>query len=101
MLEKGGLRMSKKIYVGNINYATTEDTLRETFSEYGTVENVTIVTDRISGRAKGFGFVEMETEEAAQSAISALNGKEVDGRQLRVNEAFDKQRGDGGGKPEY
>jgi RNA recognition motif-containing protein len=93
--------MSKKIYVGNINYDTTEDTLRETFSEYGTVENVSIVTDRMSGRAKGFGFVEMETEEAAQSAISALNGKELDGRQLRVNEAFDKPRRDGGETPEY
>ena len=55
----------------------------------------------MSGRAKGFGFVEMETEVAAQSAISALNGKELDGRQLRVNEAFDKQRRDGGEKSEY
>ena len=71
------------------------------YAEYGTVENVTIVTDRMSGRAKGFGFVEMETEVAAQSAISALNGKELDGRQLRVNEAFDKQRRDGGEKSEY
>jgi RNA recognition motif-containing protein len=92
--------MAKKIYVGNMNYDTTEETLRQLFSAHGEVSSVNVVTDRYTGRAKGFGFVEMATDEAAKAAIAALNGREVDGRQLRVNEAMDRPRdrsGDRGG----
>ena len=79
--------MAKKVYCGNLNYDTTDDTLRQAFAEFGEVESVNIITDRYSGRSKGFGFVEMSTEEAAQEAISALNGKHLDGRELKVAEA--------------
>lgn len=89
--------MAKKIYVGNMNYDTTEETLRQLFSAHGEVTSVSVVTDRYTGRAKGFGFVEMATDEAARAAITALNGKEVDGRQLRVNEANDRPRDRGPG----
>jgi RNA recognition motif-containing protein len=84
--------MAKKIYVGNMSYNTSEDGLRDVFAQYGEVVSVNVITDRVTGRAKGFGFVEMATEEAAQAAIAALNAKELDGRQLKVNEAFDKPR---------
>ena len=77
--------MSKNIYVGNLNYDTTEDTLRTLFSEHGEIESVKVITDRYTGRSRGFGFVEMATEEGAQAAISALNGQTVDNRQLRVD----------------
>jgi RNA recognition motif-containing protein len=89
--------MAKKIYVGNMNYNTSEDTLRQLFAQYGEVVSVNVITDRYTGRAKGFGFVEMAAEDAAKAAMTALNGKEVDGRQLKVNEANDKPRGDRGG----
>ena len=94
--------MGKKIYVGNMNYDTTEETLRQLFSAHGEVTSVSVVTDRYTGRAKGFGFVEMATDEAAKAAIGALNGQTVDGRQLRVNEANERPRdrgpgGSGGG----
>jgi RNA recognition motif-containing protein len=98
--EEGVREMAKKIYVGNMNYDTTEETLRQLFSAHGEVSSVSVVTDRYTGRAKGFGFVEMATDEAARAAIGALNGREVDGRQLRVNEANDRprdSRGPGGG----
>jgi RNA recognition motif-containing protein len=98
--EEGVREMAKKIYVGNMNYDTTEETLRQLFSAHGEVASVSVVTDRYTGRAKGFGFVEMATDEAARAAIGALNGREVDGRQLRVNEANDRprdSRGPGGG----
>lgn len=78
--------MAKKLYVGNLPYETTEDQLKELFSQAGTVESVTIITDKYSGRSKGFGFVEMASEEA-QKAIETLNGQEVDGRNINVNEA--------------
>jgi RNA recognition motif-containing protein len=84
--------MAKKIYVGNMSYNTTEDGLRQVFGQYGEVVSVNVITDRITGRARGFGFVEMATEEMAQAAIAALNGTELDGRQLKVNEANDKPR---------
>jgi len=84
--------MTKKIYVGNMSYSTSEDSLRQLFTQYGEVLSVNVITDRYTGRAKGFGFVEMATEETAKAAIAALNGKEVDGRQLKVNEANDKPR---------
>ena len=82
--------MGKKIYVGNMSYSTNEETLRQTFAQYGEVKSVNVITDRITGRAKGFGFVEMDSEEAAQAAMTALNGRELDGRQLKVNEAISK-----------
>jgi len=84
--------MSKKIYVGNMNYATTEDSLRELFGQFGGVGSVAVIMDRATGRAKGFGFVEMESEEAAQAAIQKLDGQEYEGRKLRVNEAQEKPR---------
>ena len=83
--------MSKKLYVGNISYSTTEDQLEDLFSQYGTVLNVNIVTDRYTNRSKGFGFVEMEEDDAAQAAISAINGNEIDGRELRVDEARERR----------
>jgi len=79
--------MAKKLYVGNLSYDMTEDTLKDTFSQAGTVESAIIIKDKMSGRSKGFGFVEMSTDEESQKAIEMLNGKELDGRALTVNEA--------------
>lgn len=79
--------MGKKLFVGNVPYQITEDRLKEVFSEAGEVESVAIITDKMTGRPRGFVFVEMATEEAAQKAIETLDGKEVDGRELNVNEA--------------
>ena len=76
-----------RIYVGNFVYETTEEELRESFEAHGTVEEISIVRDRDTGRSKGFGFVEMPTSGEAEAAISALNGKEVNGRVITVNEA--------------
>ncbi len=93
--------MSKKLYVGNLSYDTTEEILRTLFAGVGTVESVNIITDRMSGRPKGFGFVEMATEEEAQAAISQLNGTTLDDRQINVAEARPQRprsdRGGGGG----
>jgi len=93
--------MVKKLYVGNMSYDTTEDTLRALFAGVGRVESVNIITDRRSGQSKGFGFVEMATEEDAQAAISQLNGTTVDDRQINVAEARPQRprsdRGDRGG----
>ncbi len=75
------------IYVGNIPYRLGEEDLKEIFQEYGTVDSVKIITDKFSGRSKGFGFIEMPNEEEAKKAIEELNEAEVDGRNLRVNEA--------------
>ncbi|MCE1206998.1 MAG: RNA-binding protein [Spirochaetia bacterium] len=88
--------MSKKVYVGNMNYSTAENQLRDLFAQYGEVASVNIIVDRYTGKAKGFGFVEMTNDDEAQKAIDALNGFEFMGRQLRVNEAEDKPRRDGG-----
>jgi RNA recognition motif-containing protein len=79
--------MAKKLYVGNLSYDMTEDALKDTFSQAGAVESAIIIKDKMSGRSKGFGFVEMSTDEEAQKAIEMLNGKELDGRALTVNEA--------------
>lgn len=76
-----------QIYVGNMSYGTTEDNLKELFSEFGEVSSVKIITDRETGRAKGFGFIAMDDNTQAQAAIDELNGKEFDGRTLRINEA--------------
>jgi RNA recognition motif-containing protein len=79
--------MAKKLYVGGLSYTTTEETLKNAFAQVGAVETATIILDKMSGRSKGFGFVEMSTDADAQKAIEALNGKELDGRTLTVNEA--------------
>ena len=79
--------MSTKLYVGSLSYETTEDALKNLFSEAGTVTSATVITDKISGRSKGFGFVEMSTEEEAKKAIETFNGKELEGRNLVVDEA--------------
>lgn len=83
--------MSKKIYVGNLSYSTTEETLRNQFSQFGEVETVTIIMDKITNRSKGFGFVGMTDDEAARDAISTLNQKDIDGRKVRVNEAEERK----------
>jgi RNA recognition motif-containing protein len=83
--------MEKKLYVGGLSYSTIENTLKEVFSQAGKVESATIITDKLSGRSKGFGFVEMSTTEEAQKAIELFNGKEVDGRTVTVNEARPKE----------
>jgi cold-inducible RNA-binding protein len=93
--------MGKKIYVGNMNYGTSEEALQKVFAQYGEVSSVKVITDRDTGRAKGFGFVEMATEDAAKAAIAALNGTELDGRQLKVNEALDKPRRDDRSRDRY
>jgi RNA recognition motif-containing protein len=87
---KGIFVMAKKLYVGNLSYRTTEDTLRTLFSGFGAVASVKIILDRDSGNSKGFGFVEMNTDEEAAGAITGTHGKEFEGRQLKVNEAMDK-----------
>ncbi|MHC4663572.1 MAG: RNA recognition motif domain-containing protein [Planctomycetota bacterium] len=89
----------KKLYVGNLSYGMTEDSVRALFEEHGEVMSVAIITDRETGRSKGFGFVEMSEDTAAQAAMDALDGTEVDGRNIKVNEARPRQdrRGGGGG----
>ncbi len=84
--------MSKKIYVGNMSYDTTEESLRTLFAAYGEVISVNAISDRMTGRSKGFAFVEMENDAEAKAAIAAMNGKDVDGRSLKVNEALNKPR---------
>lgn len=79
--------MGKKLYVGNLAYSATEETINEAFSAFGNVDSVKIITDRDSGRSKGFGFVEMTTDDEALAAIESLNGQEFQGRNLTVNEA--------------
>ena len=83
--------MSKKIYVGNLSYSTTPEALEGIFGQYGTILSVNIITDKFSGQSKGFGFVEMEDEKAATAAISSLNNTNFNGRDLKVNEALDRQ----------
>jgi len=101
--------MAKKLFVGNLNYATTEEQLRTLFGEVGPVASVALITDRATGQPRGFGFVEMETEEGARDAIARLNEREVNGRNITVSEArpprersfggggFDDRGGRGGG----
>jgi RNA recognition motif-containing protein len=88
--------MGKKIYVGNLPYTATDDTLRGLFSEFGTIESAQVIMDRYSGRSKGFGFVEMASDAEAAEAISKLNGKDVEGRALTVNEARPMEKREGG-----
>jgi len=80
-----------KLYVGNLAFSSTEDSINNLFSQHGSVVSCQVITDRDTGRSKGFGFVEMSTAEEAQTVISSLDGQEVDGRQIRVNEARPKE----------
>ncbi len=90
--------MSMKLYVGNLSFNTSNQDLTELFGAVGTVESANIIEDRETGRSRGFGFVEMASKEEGQTAIQQLNGKEVDGRELKVNEAKPQEnRGGGGG----
>ncbi len=96
----------KRIYVGNLSYQTTDDSLRTAFSNFGAVRSASVVQDRETGQSRGFGFVEMENEDEAAAAITGLNGTELDGRTLTVNEARPRaqQSGSGrsgGGRDEY
>jgi RNA recognition motif-containing protein len=92
--------MGSKLYVGNLNYNTTSSELEQLFAQHGTVQSAEVISDRDTGRSKGFGFVQMGSDEEAQAAITAMNGQEIGGRTLTVNEAKpreDRPRGGGGG----
>ena len=89
--------MASKLYVGNLSFQTQEDELRDLFAQHGEVVSSNIVMDRDTGRSRGFGFVEMSNEGEARSAENALNGQELDGRQLKVNEAKPRNNDRGGG----
>jgi RNA recognition motif-containing protein len=92
--------MAKKIYVGNLSFDTTDDKLNQLFQTYGQINSANVIMDRLTGRSRGFGFVEMENNAEADKAIAELNGKTIDGRALKVSEAQpreDKPRGGGGG----
>jgi RNA recognition motif-containing protein len=94
--------MASKLYVGGLSYSTTSDGLREFFAQSGNVLSATVITDRFSGQSRGFGFVEMNTAEDAQNAISQLNGRELDGRRITVeisNPQAPRSGGGGGGRP--
>jgi RNA recognition motif-containing protein len=86
-----------RLYVGNLAYSTTEDTLRNEFGKFGNVTSALVVIDRVSGRSRGFGFVEFSTSEEGTNAINSLNGASMDGREIVVNEARERQAGGGGG----
>lgn len=89
--------MAKKLFIGNLSFDTTEDGLRSAFGQAGTVESVAIITDKMSGRPKGFGFVEMAADDEATKAIEMWNGKELDGRTIVVNEARPREERPAGG----
>ncbi len=89
--------MSMKLYVGNLSFNTSTEDLEKMFGEIGTVESTNIIEDRETGRSRGFGFVEMSSKEEGDNAISTLNGKEIDGRALTVNEAKPRENSGGGG----
>ena len=89
--------MSTKLYVGNLSFSTTEEELREVFEKHGTLVSVKVITDRESGRSRGFGFVEYEDASSATEAQNSLNGQQLGGRDLRVNEAHDKRDSDSRG----
>jgi RNA recognition motif-containing protein len=86
-----------KLYVGNLPFTATEEAVRALFAPHGSVDKVSLITDRETGRARGFGFVEMSNADASR-AIQALNGKDFEGRTLKINEAQDRDRGGGGGR---
>lgn len=89
--------MGKRIFVGNLPFSATDQVLNETFAQYGVVESAKVIIDRMSGRSKGFGFVEMATDAEAAAAIEKLNGAEYEGRTITVNEAREMQPREGGG----
>ena len=89
--------MGKKLYVGNLTYGVTDGELQQMFEAHGTVQSAQVIMDRDTGRSKGFGFVEMGSDQEAQAAIAALNGKDSNGRALTVNEAKPREGGGGGG----
>lgn len=89
--------MSKKLYVGNLPFSSTEEDLRQLFERHGSVDSVAVITDRETGRPRGFAFVEMSEASAASDAIRALDGSDLGGRDIKVNEAQERQRGGGGG----
>lgn len=89
--------MSKRLYVGNLPYSVSSSDLQTLFSSHGTVQSAEVISDRMTGRSKGFGFVEMGNDDEAEAAISALNGQEQDGRTLTVNEARPREQRGGGG----
>ena len=93
--------MGKRLYVGNLSYSMTDDDLQQLFSACGTVVSAQVIMDRSVGRSKGFGFVEMNSDEESQAAITALNGKEIEGRPLTVNEARPRAEGTSRGRNEY
>jgi RNA recognition motif-containing protein len=99
--KKVNIIMSMKLYVGNLSFQTSSQELEELFASIGTVESATVVEDRETGRSRGFGFVEMSSQEEGEKAISELNGQEVSGREIKVNEAKPREdrggRGGGGG----
>jgi len=90
--------MTMKLFVGNLSFQTTSSQLEELFSQAGSVQSATLITDRETGRSRGFGFVEMATREEGEQAIRQFNGMEVDGRNLTVNEARPREEGGGGGR---
>ena len=90
--------MGRKLYVGNLSYGVRDSDLEELFAAHGTVASAQVIMDRDTGRSKGFGFVEMSNDQEAQDAISALNGRELEGRTLTVNEARPKEEGGGRGR---
>ena len=89
--------MGRKLYVGNLPYSATEQSLRDAFSASGTVDTVSLITDRDTGQSKGFAFVEMSSDSEAQAATQAMHGKMLDGRQIKVNEAKPRESRSGGG----
>ena len=89
--------MSKKLYVGNLSFSSTEGDLRAAFESHGSVDSVNVIMDRETGRSRGFAFVEMDDASAADDAMRALDGSDLGGRTLKVNEAKDRERGGGGG----
>ena len=93
--------MGTKLYVGGLPYSTTEQQLQELFSQHGSVTSAKVITDRYTGQSRGFGFVEMATGEEAQKAITALNGTQMDGRPVTVNEARPQEKRTGGGGGGY
>lgn len=90
--------MGKRLYVGGLSYDTSDEGLRDYFAQIGGVESATVARDRYTGRSRGFGFVEMDAEADAQKAIAELNGKDLDGRRLTVDEAKPRPEGGGGGR---
>lgn len=90
--------MARKLYVGNLSYDTGNTELQELFASHGTVESANVITDRSTGQSKGFGFVEMSSDSEAEAAIAALDGKDVGGRTIKVNEAKPRATGGGGGQ---